>query len=131
MTLGQILELCSEYQRVDVYEKDKKGLLAQYDSKNSIPENLNRCEVYKLEDLGKVVNVSILPRVPSIAERVDKAMHDYDYYAYQDNDVSVENIEYWMNNNPISVIEDLLSIIEDYAEQIDALEVEAGYKEVK
>ena len=127
MKLGDLLSIIDENKRVDVYEKGKDGLIAQYNGKDSIPETFNDSEVSEFQDLGSVVGVSIFPKVPTLAERVDKAMHDYDIYAYQDNDVSAENVEHWIKDNPVGVIEDLLSIIEDYSEQIEALQVEAGY----
>lgn len=130
MKLVDLLELVGENKEVFVYEWGKDGntpLLAHYDGKDSIPENLNDCEVKTFTDLNNLTIMVRVPKTPTLAERIDKTMHDYDIYAYQDNDISMENVEYCIKNNPEGVIEDLLSIIEDYSEQIEALQVEAGY----
>lgn len=131
MKLGDLLGSIDENKEVYVYEfgceDDKTPLLAHYDGKDSIPENFNNCNVKTFTDLAVVTVLVEVPKVNTLAERIDKAMHDYDVYGYQDNDVSVEHVESWMRDNPEGVIEDLLTIIEDYAEQIEALEVEAGY----
>ena len=131
MKLADLLGSIDENKEVYVYEfgceDGKTPLLAHYDGKDSIPENFNNCNVKTFTDLAVVTVLVEVPKVNTLAERIDRVMHDYDVYGYQDNDVSVEHVESWMRDNPEGVIEDLLTIIEDYAEQISSLEIEAGY----
>jgi len=117
MKLIDLLGIIDENKRVDVYEKDKAGLIAQYNGKDSIPESFNYCEVCKFQDLGKVVGVSIYPKLPTLAERLDRVMYQFDPYSYDSEVCSVEEAERAIKENPESVIEELLDMLESQMEE--------------
>ena len=127
MKLVDLLCILDENKRVDVYEKGKDGLIAQYNGKDSIPEAFNRCEVHKFEDFGSVVGVSIYPKVPTLAERLDKVIYDFDPYSYDSAVGSVAEAERIIRESPETVIEELVGMLESALEDIDAYAVEAGY----
>ena len=117
MKLIDLLGIIDEDKRVDLYEKDSVGLIAQYNGKDSLPEAFNYCEVYNFRDFGKVVGVSIYPKVPSLAERLDKVMYQFDPYSYDSEECSVEEAERAIKENPESVIEELLNMLETQMEE--------------
>ena len=52
----------------------------------------------------------------TLAERLDKIMHDFDPYSYADMEGSVEQAEYCIENKPLEVIEELVGMIEELME---------------
>lgn len=117
MKLGDLLGIIDENKRVDVYEKGKDGLIAQYNGKDSIPETFNSSEVSEFQDLGGVIGVSIYPKLPTLAERLDKVMYQFDPYSYDSEECSVEEAERAIKENPESVIEELLDMLESQMEE--------------
>ena len=45
MTLEEILWLVNDNTVVNIYDSETNNLIATYDGKNSIPEELNGCEI--------------------------------------------------------------------------------------
>lgn len=117
MKLGDLLSIIDENKRVDVYEKGKDGLIAQYNGKDSIPETFNGSEVSEFQDLGSVVGVSIIPKVPTLAERLDRVMYRFDPYSYDSEECSVEEAERAIKESPETVIEELLGMLESQMEE--------------
>lgn len=120
MKLVDLLGICGESKEVFVYEWCNDGntpLLAHYDGKDSIPENLNNCEVKTFTDLNNLTIMVKVPKLPTLAERLDKVMQDADPYGYRDSEMSVEEAERCIEQDPESVIEDLVSILEGYMEE--------------
>ena len=116
MKLIDLLGIMDEYERVDLYEKGKTGLIAQYNDKYGIPKAFNDCEVIYFQKFNEVVAVTISPKVPSLAERLDKVMYQFDPYSYDSEECSVEEAERAIKENPESVIEELLDMLESQME---------------
>lgn len=57
----------------------------------------------------------------TLAERIDKAIRDWDPYGYRDSDCSVEYIEKTLKEHPEVIIEGFLAQIDCMQEVIDRL----------
>ena len=118
MKLEQLLGICDENKNVVVYEYQAGTLIARYNGRDRITESLNDCEVveFRGDENGTSAWINI-PKVPTLAERVDKVMHDYDPYGYSNMDGSVEAAERAIKENPESVIEELVKMLENIMEK--------------
>lgn len=56
--------------------------------------------------------------INELAERLDQVLHDFDPYEYADTDGSVEKAKEILETSPLTVIENLLDMIEEQEERL-------------
>lgn len=117
MRLIELMEICDENKELVVYEYQNGELLAKYDGRNSIPKSFNDCEVAEFRGDENGVSIWINVKVQTLAERVDRIIHDFNIYDYVDMEGSVEQAEYCIKTQPEAVIEELVGIIESLNEE--------------
>ena len=120
MKLGDLLELAGENREVFVYEWCNDGntpLLAHYDGKDSIPENLNNCVVKTFTDLNNLTVMVEVPKTPTLAERLDRVWYQFDPHSYDPDECSPEAAEKAIRENPETVIEELVEMLESLMEE--------------
>ena len=114
MKLIDLLGIIDENKRVNVYEfGSDRQLLAEYDGKDSIPSEFNQCDVASFVEYStNLISIQVKIPTPTLAERLDHVMYQFDPYSYDSEECSVEEAERAIKENPESVIEELLNMLE-------------------
>lgn len=121
MLLEDVLSLCRQSEEVVLFDCESHSVLAEYDGKDSIPVEFNKCKVRKIEYMDTGYNRLHIhvEAFSELAVKLDRIMKTYEPYDYRDMEFSVEQAEYTIKNNPLSVIESLIGILDNYIDEED------------